>query len=297
MQQNHFTYTDEVDSENLHQGDILEKNEEIVRQLSEIHPHYVKEDYTHYQVLTQSCDLALRDGVPKCRYITIAAIRPLRTALERTLLSIDSDAFRLDDLYCWPINKKPRLTEFLRQLYNNNDKEHFFLHRWPEKGLLENSCSFLYLSIALKAEQHYKMLVNAKRIQLDDNFKSKLGWLVGNLYSRVGTRDFYPGFVQDKQSFNEILEEPITDNVLILPQPVYTELKKECKKKSTSEVDEAEIDSAQEIVRYKEEQKQSAAIDKLIQDISRVTNLADGEEKALRNVLATNTLIRKGLKS
>ena len=34
------------------------------------------------------------------------------------------------------------------------------------------------------------MFKKPKKIELTDEFKAKLGWLVGNMYSRVGTADW-----------------------------------------------------------------------------------------------------------
>jgi len=38
---------------------------------------------------------------------------------------------------------------------------------------------------------HYPILKEARRGRLSSEFRSKLGWLVGNLYSRIGTQDWY----------------------------------------------------------------------------------------------------------
>lgn len=50
--------------------------------------------------------------------------------------------------------------------------------------------AYLKVSIALKSDEHYDKCLSAKKIELTDEFKAKLGWLVGNMYSRVGTADW-----------------------------------------------------------------------------------------------------------
>lgn len=298
LEKHHYTYAkaEETDTENLHQGDILDKSEELTATLRDIHPHYVKDDYTHYQVLTQSCDLELRRGKPKSRYITIAAIRPLKTALERALISQEASPFKLEGVYCCAENKKQNLTSFLNRLFNNNEKELFFLKSWPERGLLDDSCAFLYLSVALKAEEHYEKLLAAKQIQLDDNFKSKLGWTVGNLYSRVGTKDYVPAAVETAGELNQLVEEALSDNLVFLPQPIYAQAKKIAATNNSIDIGESEVESAARQVEEKEIQSQNTALDRLLTDIGKIVELDEGTRVTLRNVLQANSLITRALK-
>ena len=58
-------------------------------------------------------------------------------------------------------------------------------------------CAVLALPISFKKE-HYDTLLAAKVIGIEDSFQAKLGWLIGKLYSRVGTRDFSENEVQAK---------------------------------------------------------------------------------------------------
>ncbi|BAC47429.1 bsr2164 [Bradyrhizobium diazoefficiens USDA 110] len=41
----------------------------------------------------------------------------------------------------------------------------------------------------MKADLHLATCVAAKILQLTDTFQAKLGWLVGQMYSPVGTQD------------------------------------------------------------------------------------------------------------
>src|SRR6266567_6106288 len=81
----HWTY--KSPEGDLCQGDVLKKTDVIRAVLEQVHPHYLKDDYTHFVVLTQTCDLVRREG-GRCgsRYITLAAVRPLEVAVRRELL-------------------------------------------------------------------------------------------------------------------------------------------------------------------------------------------------------------------
>ena len=58
----HWTYAQEraVDRDCLQQGDILERKDELVQVLKQVHPHFADPKYVHFIVLTQSCDLYFR---------------------------------------------------------------------------------------------------------------------------------------------------------------------------------------------------------------------------------------------
>jgi hypothetical protein len=102
-----------------------------------------------------------------------------------------------------PENARPKILEFLRRLHNNNDKELFYLHEQPDMGLPESCCAFLRLSIAL-LPAHYDICMQARLLSLTDVFQAKLGWLVGNIYSRVGTADWVPDYLK-KEEFESYL--------------------------------------------------------------------------------------------
>jgi hypothetical protein len=84
---------------------------------------------------------------------------------------------------------KSKLSEFLQRLYNNNEPGYFFLES-SGTTLPYDCCAFLNLSIAIKSDLHYKECLSAKILELDASFQAKLGWLVGQLFSRVGTEDW-----------------------------------------------------------------------------------------------------------
>ena len=72
----------------------------------------------------------------------------------------------------------------------NKEPDYFFLSDDTSLGFPDRMVAFLKLSISLKADLHYDTCLSAKVLGLTDAFKAKLGWLVGNMYSRVGTPDW-----------------------------------------------------------------------------------------------------------
>lgn len=187
----HFTYSESPLSTDLRQGDILKRTPELEEVLKQAHPHYFnKPDNKYFIVLTQDCDLTRRDGKPcSARYIELAAVRPVSILLLRWLETIREKSIEFP--VCTADNRK-RLVQFMERLLNNNAEEYFYLHKEPQSSFPEDCCAFLSLSIAIKAELHYEICVKAKLIELKDSFRAKLGWLVGRLYSPVGTEDWVP---------------------------------------------------------------------------------------------------------
>lgn len=199
----HFTYQSPEDKD-LCQGDIVSKDQ-ISHIIREVHPRYLKEDYTHFIVLSQTCDLVRGRGHSPCktRYISVAAIRPLDLVLERELEKDLTDIERNSGL----CSKKhySKISVKLRQVYDNNFSEYFYLHEESNLKLHVRSCAFLRLSIALRAEDHYEALLAARVASLSEGFRAKLGWTVGNLYSRVGTPDWVPDRLS-KKDFNDMID-------------------------------------------------------------------------------------------
>lgn len=197
----HFTYREEG-TVDLCQGDLLARTPALQEILRSYHPHYFENPRnTHFLVLTQSCDVARRkDGVCGTKYITIAAVRSLAEVVKRQL-ELEVDPRITAAVPIGSSKARSRLEMFLQRLVNNNEPEFFFLRRDISVGLREDSCAFLRLSIPLRVE-HYDALFAARVLQLTEPFQAKLGSLVGQMYSRVGTKDWPDGelkqFVQSE---------------------------------------------------------------------------------------------------
>lgn len=185
-------YKAEPVAEVLEQGDVLRKSEALVGLLNTYHPYYSRHaDNRQFAILTQSCDLVRRaGGKVGARYLTIAPIRPLKSVLVREFegrienVGAGRQAFAGQRAYS-------AIAQFLARLLNNNESEFFYYRANNGIGVLEDSCAMLPLSISLKPE-HYETLLAARVGSITDVFQAKLGWLIGQMYSRVGTPDLSP---------------------------------------------------------------------------------------------------------
>lgn len=183
-----FATADKTDWKNLTQGDVLVRNGPLRNALDQAHQYYASApDYGHFVVLTQSCDLVRRSGKCRARYITLAAARPLAVVTERFLVKI---AYPFDE---FPItlckkDEELRARQLLERLLHNTEEGFFFIRKQSHPGIAEDLCVFLPLSISVRID-HYDACLGAKVAQLDEIFSAKVGWLTGNMYSRVATPD------------------------------------------------------------------------------------------------------------
>lgn len=185
----HFTYKEECDACSLCQGDLLKITDELREVLKEIHPYFLNVQYKYFMVLTQSCDLVRRGNKCKTPYITLAAVKNFddffESLLKKNKLAEDVNGLLLMDTKNWG-----RAYQLLERIYNNTEPDYFFLYKDGSLGLPNSMIASLKVSIALKSQLHYEKCLSAKVLELSDEFKAKLGWLVGNIYSRVGTTDW-----------------------------------------------------------------------------------------------------------
>lgn len=186
----HYVY-DTPDLTSLSQGDVLKRTDALIAHLRKYHTYYADHnDYKYFMVLTQSCDLVRRDGTAcGSPYITIAAVRPLETVLRREAAKQQQQWQRETNVL--GAKAKDKMVMFLESLLDNNKDGYFYLHNdvSPDAQIQEDCCAFLQLTVALKSE-HYNMCLAAKIAQLKEPFQAKLGHLIGQLYSRVGTTEW-----------------------------------------------------------------------------------------------------------
>jgi hypothetical protein len=188
----HITYDLNLSETELMQGDVLQRTPALDELLKTVHPHFYQHPKNRYfLVLTQSCDLVIRQGGQcKAPYISLAPVRSLDLVLDRQLAQSSLTEVKAE-LPVVTARNKQKLFDFLHRLFNNNEPSYFYLD--SRDTPLEADCvAFLNLSIAIKAELHFQTCLDAKILQLNDTFQAKLGWLVGQMYSRVGTRDWEP---------------------------------------------------------------------------------------------------------
>jgi hypothetical protein len=142
--------------------------------------------FTYEENLTKD-ELMQGDGETKARYISLSPVRTLDHVID-----LQMQVFRASIKAELPVisdKSKGRMTTFLQRLFNNNVPDYFFLAA-NGPGLTSDYAVFLQLSIAIRADLHLQTCLDAKLLQLTQAFQAKLGWLVGQLYSRVGTTDW-----------------------------------------------------------------------------------------------------------
>jgi hypothetical protein len=188
----HSTYEKAVSNSELMQGDVLQRTPAMNTLLKQVHPHFFQHPKNlYFLVLTQSCDLVPRGSSKVCKapYIAIAPVRSFELVVERQIVEHQLDV--RSDLPVVGDKGKSKISEFLGRLLNNNEPGFFYLDS-EETNLTTDCVAFLNLSIAIKADLHLQKCIDAKILQLTETFQAKLGWLVGQMYSRVGTADMEP---------------------------------------------------------------------------------------------------------
>lgn len=202
----HFTYQPFNREDDLQQGDILLPTEDIRRMLEDVHPHFLDSKYNAFLVLTQTCDLVRRNGAkPKTRYINLAVVRPLQdilcSLLDKVCTKVKISGNFAEGLYT--LESRDNAEMLLKRILDQNEQSMglFYLHPDANVKIAVESVALLQVSIAVRTEEHYEKLINAREGRLSVEFQSKLGWLVGNLFSRVATQDW------PNKKRNELIDE------------------------------------------------------------------------------------------
>lgn len=288
----HFTYKPEPDMENLCQGDVLKITEELSMVLKDVHPYFLNEQYKFFIVLTQSCDLVRRSGKNcKTPYITLAAVRSYSDFLERMFLK-GKYVEKVDELLIMDEKNKDRAYQLIERIYNNTEPEYFFLYKEDALEFPESMVAYLKVSIALKSNEHYDKCLNAKKIELTDEFKAKLGWLVGNMYSRVGTADW--DGIMSNQARMDMLNNDLNSMCIIGNKEQLKQLKKEfLEKKEFSHNHEEAVKFVSNIVLKTKYDKVMDVIEEIIQTSSKKIPVDEKEKllKSIRSRSALKTLI------
>lgn len=189
----HWTYEAiSPEDQDLQQGDIIQPTEQLNAELGKVHPHFQDDKYSGFLILSQTCDLVRRAPLKQCKtnYINLAVIRPIQDVLIPLL-----DRYCSEDRFASGLYKKSARGQarmLMERLVNQNEQGMglFYLHPDTEVQIPDHSIALLQVSFALKADSHYDMLLAARSGRLKHEFQCKLGWLIGNLYSRIATRDW-----------------------------------------------------------------------------------------------------------
>ena len=183
----HWTYDAFSPGEDLLQGDILTRTSALEALLAEVHSYFLDPKFTAFAVITQSCDLVRRGPSCKADYINLAVIRELEPILPDIVGEVAGTG--LPGVY--RTSSRVFAIELLKKIINQNELSRglFYLHPDGDVGIATPSVAMLRISIAVRQE-HFELLRAARRGRLSVEFRNKLGWLCGNLFSRVDTPDW-----------------------------------------------------------------------------------------------------------
>lgn len=209
----HWTYRSFNPEDDLEQGDIIEPNAEMLALFQQVHPHFCDPKYLTFIIVSQTCDLVRRSSGCKARHLSLAVVRSISAVMPRLL---DEYAIKgIEGVYRKSRRRDTKL--LLTRIINQNEQAAgiFYLHPDADAGIGEHAVAMLRVSIAVRAE-HYHLLCHARRGRLVSEFQMKLGWLTGNLYSRVATPDWPE--TTGKNLVDEILRDY---DEQISPKPVW----------------------------------------------------------------------------
>ncbi|KAF0118184.1 MAG: hypothetical protein FD151_2221 [bacterium] len=291
----HWTYEAFETQDHLQQGDILEPTQELRDILSSVHPHFLDPKYTAFLIVTQSCDIVCRKGgLPDTRYINIAVVRPLETVLHNFLSQVCECI--VDGVYLK--ESKADAHRLMERIFNQNEQALgiFYLHPDVNAGIDTPSVSLLRVKVTLRVE-HYEVLRKARRGRLSSDFRSKLGWLVGNLYARIGTPDWTDSEDKKKQLEN-LIRDWIDAEEDLAPKWVPRLWVESAKKKGV----ELEGIPKNQIYRVLSEHRPLKAKEQAVEHVLRLIREADigiSEDNLLRigNRLNNDELFTKAIKS
>lgn len=250
--------------------------------MDEYHPYYSRhQDNKLYIVLTQSCDLVRRSNACKVDYITLAPVRPLSVIINREFSQhILNNKTSSSQAYGSKRNRDI-FKDFLRKLFNNNNPHYFFIRRQQDRHIAQDMCAITSLSISIKSD-HYSECREARILQLEDVFQAKLGWLVGQKYSRVGTPDW------NETELDDEIEKVLSQETVWIDDDQISKVNKAVKE--LEGIQEVDMETLTEIV-TKIPTKKAQAIDIILALLESQKLLAEGrspERFALRKKLQSD---------
>lgn len=275
-----FKRTTDQNRTSLSQGDILDKTGGLKDAIREAHPFYAKKaDYTHFMVLTQSCDLVRRPKDCNARYITICAMRPLSTFTEQQIAPLCFNSLHNEqDIKLVNKSLQKNIEQKLERLLNNTEPGYFFIRAGSHPRLQDDTVAYLRLSIALNVK-HYDVCFNAKIAELEDAFQAKVGWLVGNEYSRVGTKDITDMGVDPDVYKSEFIDDVLGKTAQFLTNSEYGRLRKAVK-------DQEKVDLFEYLKKLERDDDHIAGT--LADEIIKTLELAPEHKKKIRNTILSN---------
>ena len=184
----HWTYAEVDLARHLMQGDILRPTTAAQSRLETIAPEFCDRKCRAFIITTQSCDLVVRKGKCSAQHVNVAVVR----ALDEVLLFILNAVCESPAPGVYYRDTKADADMLVKRIFNQNEQALglFYLHPDHQAGILEPCVALLRVTATFPSED-YEVLRDARCGALAPGFRDKLGWLVGNLYSRVATTDWH----------------------------------------------------------------------------------------------------------
>lgn len=184
----HWTYEDQRPQGDLYQGDIIDRTGPLLDVLSSVHRHFCDVKYLGFIIVSQTCDMIMRGDSCKTKYINLAVIR----SLESLMPSFLEEACGTSVPGVYYEDGRGGVKDLIHRIINQNEQALglFYLEPDGDLKIAVESVALLRVSIALQARKHYDIIRDARLGRLKAPFRNKLGWLAGNLYSRVDTPDW-----------------------------------------------------------------------------------------------------------
>lgn len=178
---------DDLSKEVLAQGDVIRRTPELDGCFEGTHPFGADASVpTYLVVVTQSCDLV--KSRLKIPHITLAPAKPFSVAVE-SFLQEEERQISGSSVPYYPQRALTKVEDLVRRYLQNTVSDYFFLPEAGHPDLAVDLVVFLRSKIFVDVN-NYDTLAGAKIAELADVFRAKLGWLVGDMYSRVATPDF-----------------------------------------------------------------------------------------------------------
>jgi hypothetical protein len=218
----HWTYEICDGDSSLRQGDILEPYESLLSLFKDEYPQFTNEKYRGFLIVTQTCDLVRRKEKGNECSATHVSLSPILS-----IQDVISDSLKNRFGYLAPeiydFDRRKAVEELVERIINQNESALglFYLHPDLDSGITVSSVAVLRVAISLSGAEHYFTLQEARVGRLSKQFEPKLGWMVGNLYSRVGVPD-WKEVVDDRDIEESIIKEILSP---IRREPIWIEKK------------------------------------------------------------------------
>lgn len=184
-----YVYREAVEGNSLLQGDVLKVQGQFNNYFKQFYPEvsFLDHEDQYVMVLTQSCDLVKsHKRKPKVSHVNVCLIRTLRS-LVRALISEEIKPLSIAGNNILEREANDQLKDKISKLLNNSDQKlNFFLPM--QSPFTEDMVAMIPLSFSFRIE-HYDLLTQNKVLTLKPEFQAKVGYIISELYGRVGTPD------------------------------------------------------------------------------------------------------------